>query len=185
MRYYDKKAMRNIGGVSLKLSLTKHALGIPTAAAFEAEGGILRTLPTRKSSNLTHYGNICLFAILLSLAGTPTVFAEDKPTSLPNAQAAVEANLRTSEGKAFDEQMGTEFVQKHLGPLRQCKQSNGGDLRSFWILLKLDKDGSVKEILLYPTTKLGTCAREALLKDKFPSPPRPDYWISVYMKLAN
>jgi hypothetical protein len=68
--------------------------------------------------------------------------------------------LPPPEGKAYDEQPGTEFVQKHLAPLRQCKQNAGDDLRSFWILLKLDKDGTVKEVLLYPATKLGTCARE-------------------------
>jgi len=110
--------------------------------------------------------------------------AQDKPTSLSDARAAVEGNLRTPEGKAFDEQLGTEFVQKHLGAVRQCKQTAGGDLRSFWILMKLDKDGATKEVLLYPETKLGTCAREALLKDRFQPPPHAVYWVSVYMKLA-
>ena len=111
--------------------------------------------------------------------------AEDKPTSLSDAQAAVEANLRTPEGKAYDEKMGTEFVQSHLGAIRQCKQSAGDDLRSFWILLKLEKDGAVKEVLLYPATKVGTCAREGLLKDRFTPPPRSAYWIGVYMKMGH
>jgi hypothetical protein len=123
--------------------------------------------------------------LLPSLLATPLFAAADKPTSLSDARAAVEANLRTAEGKAFDEQLGTEFVQKHLGPLRECKQTAGDDLRSFWILLKLDKDGSVQEVLLSPETKLGACARAALLKDKFSSSPRPAYWVSVYLKLAH
>ena len=110
--------------------------------------------------------------------------AQDKPTSLSDPQAAVEANLRTPEGKAYDEKLGTEFVQSHLGAIRQCKQNTGDDLRNFWILLKLEKDGAVKEVLLYPATKVGTCAREALLKDRFAPPPRPAYWISVYMKMS-
>lgn len=127
---------------------------------------------------------ICLLAFLLGMAAQQVV-AEDKPTSLSDARAAVEANLRTAEGKAYDEQLGTEFVGKHLGPLRQCKRTAGDDLRSFWILLKLDKDGAAKEVLLYPETKMGTCSREALLKDRFPAPPRPAYWVSVYMKLSH
>jgi hypothetical protein len=122
---------------------------------------------------------------LLSISCTWLAFAENRLTSLSDARAAVDANLRTPEGKKFDEQMGTEFVQKHLGPLRQCKQNAGGDLRSFWILLKLDKAGVAKELLLYPETKLGTCAREALLKDKFLPPPQPAYWISVYTNLGH
>ena len=128
---------------------------------------------------------ICVVALLLLAIGAQPVLADDKPTSLSDARAAVEANLRTPEGKAYDEQLGTEFVAKHLGPFRQCKQTAGDDLRSFWILLKLDKDGGVKEVLLYPETKLGTCAREALLKDRFPAPPRSAYWVSVYMKLSH
>lgn len=127
---------------------------------------------------------IYVVAVLLLRMGT-LVFAEDKPTSLSDARAAVEANLRTPQGKTFDEKLGTEFAASHLGPLRQCKQTAGDDLRSFWILLKLDKEGTVKEVLLYPETKLGTCARPALLKDKFQAPPRPAYWVSVYLNLAN
>ena len=89
------------------------------------------------------------------------------------------------EGKAFDEKFGEDFGAHHFGPLRQCKSASGNDLRSFWILIKLNKEGAVKELLLYPETKLGTCAREPLLKDRFPTPPRPEYWVSVNMKLAN
>ena len=128
---------------------------------------------------------IWTIAFLMSLMWIPPAIAQDKPTSLSDAQAAVEANLRTPEGKAYDGKLGTEFVQSHLGAIRQCKQNAGDDPRNFWILLKLEKDGTVKEVLLYPATKVGTCAREALLKDKFTSPPRPAYWISVYMKIAH
>jgi hypothetical protein len=98
----------------------------------------------------------------------------------------VEANIATPAGKAYDAQFGTEFAQKRLGPVKQCKQSAGGDLTSFWMLFKLDKDGGVREMLLYPETKLGTCARELLLKDKFATvPPRDGYWVGVYMKLSH
>lgn len=113
------------------------------------------------------------------------LLAAEKPTSLSDARAAVETNMRTSEGKAFDEKFGTDFGANHLGPMRQCKKTSGDDLRSFWILLKLDKNGAAKELLLYPETKLGACARDPLLKDKFVAPPRPEYWVSVSMKLAN
>jgi hypothetical protein len=128
----------------------------------------------------------CALVLFLSLMWASSALATDKPPSLSDAQAAIEANLRTPEGKAYDEQLGTEFVQKHLDPVRQCKQNAGGDLRSFWFLLKLDKDGTVKEVLLYPETKLGDCSRDALLKDRFASqPPRSAYWVSVYLKISH
>jgi len=85
------------------------------------------------------------------------VSAQEKPTGLRHARAAIEANISTAEGKTYDERFGTEFGQKHLGTLRQCKQSDGIDLTSFWMRFKLDKDGSVREMLLYPETKVGFC----------------------------
>jgi hypothetical protein len=127
---------------------------------------------------------IFLLAITLALLAAVTS-ADDKPTSLGDARAAVEANLRTPEGKTYDEKLGKEFVDKHLGTMKQCKQSAGSDLESFWILMKLDKDGAVKEVLLHPATKMGACAREALLKRTFQPPPRAAYWVGVYMKLTH
>ena len=128
--------------------------------------------------------------ILVFTVGTLLVVAaviasgQNKPTDLKDARAAVEANMSTAAGKTYDEQFGTEFGQKHLEPLRRCKQSDGRDLTSFWMLFRLDKDGSVREMLLYPETKLGLCARESLVKDRFATlPPRTNYWVSVYMKL--
>jgi hypothetical protein len=125
------------------------------------------------------------FVILWFCAVAALAHADDKPTSLSEARAAIDANLKTPEGKDYDERMGKEFMEKHMSALRQCKQSAGNDLDSFWILLKLDKDGSAEEVLLYPTTRLGTCAREALLKDRFLPPPRPAYWVGIYMKISH
>lgn len=123
-------------------------------------------------------------AVLIALVGLQAVsLAGDKPTSLSDARAAIEANLKTPEGKAFDEKMG-DFGTRHMGPLHACKQAAGGDMSNFWLLLKLDKDGAVEEALLYPTTKLGACARDGYLKEKFNAPPRPDYWMGVYLKLS-
>jgi hypothetical protein len=123
--------------------------------------------------------------ILLLIWAEP-LRAQGKATSLSDARAAVEANMTTAAGKDYDAQFGAEIAQKHLGPVKQCKQSAGGDLTSFWILFKLDKDGGVREMLLYPETKLGMCARELLSKDRFSTvPPRAGYWVSVYMKLSH
>lgn len=122
--------------------------------------------------------------VVLTLCSLAIAHGEDRPTSLSDARAAVEANLRTPEGKAYEETMGKEFPEKHLATLRQCKQSTGGDLQSFWMLMKLAQDGAVDEVLLYPSTKLGLCMRNIVLKGKFSPPPHPAYWESVYLKLG-
>jgi len=123
--------------------------------------------------------------LIAALIGGRQILANDKPTSLADAQAAVEANLKTPQGKAYDVRLGKEFMEKHLATMRRCRESAGSDLESFWILMELDKDGAVKEVLLHPTTKMGTCARETLLKSAFSPPPKPAYWVSVFMKLSH
>lgn len=128
---------------------------------------------------------VWIVPLLLSVLGTSLVVADDKPTSLTDARAAAEANLRAPEGKAYDEKLGKELTQKYVGTLRQCKQTAGKDLESFWMLLKLAKDGTVKEVLLHPQTKVGSCARESFIKDRFSPPPRPAYWVGVYLKMAH
>ena len=125
-----------------------------------------------------------MFGVILGVIGS-ALLADEKGRNLAEARAAVEANLKTPEGKAYDERLGKEFLEKQLSKMKQCKQTAGDDLESFWILMKLDTDGAVKEILLHPTTKMGTCARETLLKSTFSPPPRPAYWVSIYMKLTH
>jgi hypothetical protein len=127
----------------------------------------------------------CFVVLMVTLICSLQTHADDKPTSLADAQAAVEANLKTPEGKAYDERLGKEFMERHLATMKQCRESAGKDLESFWILMKMDKDGSVKEVLLHPTTKMGTCARETLLKGVFSPPPKPAYWVGVYMRLSH
>jgi len=128
---------------------------------------------------------MALPALLFLVWGSMLVLADDKPTSLSDARAAVEANLRTAEGKAYDQQLGKQFPQKYLDTMKQCKQSAGNDLADFWMLIKLDKNGAVKEVLPSPATKMAACARETLLKSSFSPPPHAAYWVSIYMKLAH
>jgi hypothetical protein len=120
--------------------------------------------------------------LLIALASSS---AENSVTTLREAQSAVDANLSTPEGKAYDRQLSREFADKYLPTMRQCKQNSDGDLRSFWILMKLAQDGAVNEVLLYPSTKLAECARETLLKGKLTTPPKPAYWVGVYMNLSH
>jgi hypothetical protein len=164
-------------------------LARPSALNSRRSGGQLDTAQSHAgtfelaSAYQSNMKTRCLI-LFLSLLATVAI-AADKPTSIQDARAAVEANVSTPQGKAYDETLGKEFLEKHLGTMWQCKQSAGGDFASFWILMKLDKDGAVKEVLLHPTTKLGSFARETLLKSKFSPPPHPDYWGSVYFKISH
>ncbi len=115
---------------------------------------------------------------------SPSSSAAEMPTSIEDARIHVEANLRSPEGKTYDAKVGAEFTQKHSETARFCKESGADGTENFWMLLKLAANGRVTEVLLYPTTKLGACAREVLLGDSFSPPPRPAYWVGVYMKIT-
>jgi len=126
-----------------------------------------------------------LWTLAMRLVAPVFAATNDKPTSLSDARSAIEANLRTPEGKAYDEQLGKEFSEKYMSTMRQCKQTARNDHESFWMLLKLDQAGGVKEVLLSPETAIGTCARKVLLKDRFSRPPRADYWVGIYFKITH
>ena len=116
---------------------------------------------------------------------SPSGSIAEPPTTIEEARIRSEANVRTPEGKAYDAKFKTEF-QKHSELLRICKKSTRDDeTENFSMLLRLDTNGRVREVLLYPTSKLGVCAREALLGDSFSPPPGPAYWVRVFMSAAN
>jgi hypothetical protein len=48
----------------------------------------------------------------LFMVAAVIVSAQDKPTGLRDARAAIEANMSTAAGKTYDEQFGTEFHQE-------------------------------------------------------------------------
>jgi len=108
-----------------------------------------------------------------------TIVADEKPTPIATAVAAVEANMKTSEGKAYDAQVGKELVKKYPPVMKACKEKANGEARSFDMLVRVEKDGAVGEVLLYPSTKVGQCLRETMLKDAFSPPPTPAHWVDI------
>lgn len=127
------------------------------------------------------------FAIIacLLLFNHATLNADDKPTPISVAAAAVDANMKTSEGKAYDAQIGGELVKKYPPVMKACKEKADGDARSFDMLVRIDKNGSVKEVLLHPATKLSQCLRDTMLKDTFSPPPTPDHWVDIHIDVKH
>ena len=109
--------------------------------------------------------------------------ADEKPTSLAVAAAAVEANMKTSEGEAYDAEIGKEFNQRYPPIWKTCKQKAVGDDRSFDLLVRVEKDRLVKEVLQHPETKMSACLRDAILKDTFAPPPKPAHWVDIHIDM--
>ncbi len=123
--------------------------------------------------------------VMLLLASSVSAWGENKPTSLSDARAAIEVNMKTPQGKAYDEKFGNGVLQRYIDGMRQCLRSTGGDSPSFWMLFRLKQDGSVREILLAPSTKAASCDRDLLLKARFSPPPRDDYWQGMYLNTGH
>lgn len=130
-------------------------------------------------ANLATLLALWLFLASLSLAA-------DKQ-QLMAAVAAVDANLKTPAGKQYDKSLGKDFPGKYLPSLKQCKQSlpAGSSIDTFDMFLKLNADGRVQEVLLYPETQFAVCTRTALLADEFSKPPHGDYWINIHMQFKH
>ena len=109
-------------------------------------------------------------------------FAADKK-QLSDALAAVDANLKTSAGKQYDEKIGQEFPAKYISNVRQCKQTNPAtSFDPFDVFLKLSSEGKVQEALVYPETTLAVCTRTALQSGQFSAPPHGEYWINIHLQ---
>ena len=158
--------------------MTMMTKALPAWTASDSASWLALVSPVRLDMRISLVAIAVAFLVAAALA-------DDQATSLAEARTAVEANLKTRDGKTYDEKLGKEFMEKHWSTMKQCAQRAENDLQSFWILMKLDKDGAVKEVLLHPATKMGACARETLLKSTFAAPPRAAYWVSVYMKLTH
>ena len=123
-----------------------------------------------------------MLPLALACLALCSIAADKKQFS--DAISAVEANLKTPEGKRYDEQFGKELVPKFGPALKECKQStSSGSKSTFDIFLKLTADGAVSEGLVHPETPFAVCARAALLKGKFSPPPRGEYWVNIHLEL--
>lgn len=126
--------------------------------------------------------SLVLLAVLLCLSGTS--FTADKK-KLEAALAAVEANLKTSAGKQYDELLGKELVARYFASIKQCRQSLPAASRvdPFDMFLKLRSDGQVVDALIYPESQLAFCSRDVLSTARFSNPPHDEYWINVHVQL--
>ena len=124
---------------------------------------------------------IATLTVFLSIASMCS--AADKK-QLEAALAAVNANLKTSAGKQYDELIGKEFPEKYWSEVRKCKQSlPGTSTDPFDMFLRLNADGKVQEVLIYPETRFASCIRDAVLVGKFTNPPHDTYWINIHVQI--
>ena len=124
----------------------------------------------------------CLFlALALAAAGAAS---DPKPTSLEDALEQVKANIKTPKGRRYDTEVGRQFAQDYRAAMIRCTTSaEDKDLVSFQLLFQVARDGSVKQVLASPPTKIAVCLEKQVAAGKFPKPPKRLYWVHVVMSL--
>jgi hypothetical protein len=125
----------------------------------------------------------CRLIVIVFMLASASIAADKK--QLEAAVAAVDANLKTTAGQQYDQQIGKEFPEKYRASMRQCKEAvpAGTRIAGFDMLIKLGADGKVQEVLVYPETQMSECARAAVVTGKFSNPPHGDYWINIRLEL--
>lgn len=124
------------------------------------------------------FGALVLSVVPIARAGA------DKPTSLSKARAAVKANMATPEGQEYENTLSDDFWMSHSEAVTKCVDSNSSSRGKVEVLVKFAKDGSVSEVLITPGGAMADCLKGSLAKEKFPPPPRADYWMHVDVMFA-
>jgi hypothetical protein len=76
---------------------------------------------------------IVAVAILCAMALNLAAGSDQKPSTISDARAAIEKNMSTPLGKAYDKQLGQDLMQHYADSMRHCKQTAGEAEESFWI----------------------------------------------------
>ncbi len=116
--------------------------------------------------------------LLCSLA----LLGAEKPTSLSKARAEVKANMATPEGSAYEEQLSDDFWMSHSEAVTKCVDTTASSHGNLEVLVRFAKDGKVSEVLVSPGGSVSDCLKKNLLNEKFPAPPKSDYWMKVGMQ---
>ena len=94
---------------------------------------------------------------------------------------AAQENLRTEIGKQYDEKAGQYYGQHHLAVMRGCLSKvsdfENPDLMPFDMVMRVEKTGRIREILVSRDTALARCLRGGLMGKVLPEPPKANYWV--------
>jgi hypothetical protein len=100
----------------------------------------------------------------------------------------LDANLKTPEGRRYNEQTAGDFDTRLSAPVNQCVAVSDA-ISKIDIFLQLDKDGIVQQVRSIPSTGTGqqlpaksadalsACLGAKLKIAAFMPPPSPSYWV--------
>jgi hypothetical protein len=107
-------------------------------------------------------------------------------STFKSATRAVEQNMKSEAGKAYDQTFGEEFARQNASSMQRCTQDAAAeDLASFDILTRVSVNGRPENVLVEPKTTVARCVQRAVRRQRFPKPPAPHYWVRVHMSIRD
>lgn len=107
----------------------------------------------------------------------------ERKSALNRISSAVEASLKTPQGKAYDMTIGKEFGQGFASVMGDCVKRAGDDLQDFTLYLQIGANGKVGAVVPIPATIVNACLAPKLYATTFSVPPEPAYWVRITMTI--
>ncbi len=124
---------------------------------------------------------ILVFAGLLFAAAA---IADQKATPVEVARSEAESNVKSPAGRSY-EGVVIGRIDEWLRPLveRCVKDAPAEEKISFDVFVKVGAVGKPEEVLHSPDTAVARCVEPGFRDVKYPSPPMPDWWVKIEVRL--
>ncbi len=125
---------------------------------------------------------------ILVLAGlllaTGSAVADQGSTPLAVAREEAESNVKSPAGRAY-EGVVISRIDEWLRPLveRCVKDAPAQEKISFDVFVRVGAAGKPEEVLHSPDTAVARCVEPGFRDVKYPSPPMPDWWVKIEVRL--
>jgi hypothetical protein len=134
---------------------------------------------------MLRFGLVRRFFVLAGLLLAAVAAAADRgPTPLAVAREEAESNVKSPAGRAY-EGVVISRIDEWLRPMveRCVKDAPAEEKISFDIFVRVGAAGKPEEVLHSPDTTVARCVEPGFRDVKYPSPPMPDWWIKIEVRI--
>ncbi len=122
--------------------------------------------------------------LLAGLVAAAAPASEPGKTSPTIAREAAESNAKTPAGRRFQSALDSSLGPWLRKAIERCvKGLPKEDAESFDALVRIGENGRAEEVLFSPDTPVGRCAEGDFRDAKYPTPPKPSWWVRVPVEL--
>ncbi len=120
------------------------------------------------------------------LFAAAAAIADQKSTPLAVAREEAESNAKSPAGRSY-EGVVIGRVDEWLRPMveRCVKDAPAEEKISFNVFVRVGATGKPEEVLHSPDTAVARCVEPGFRDVKYPSPPMPDWWVKIEVRIKS